>query len=90
MSMHGDKSWVHHYGPEIKHWCKIQEMIVSHAKKAQSLGQKDSYTIYSYVEFDRTVFVGVLHRCSAIISENWMNIVKGSWSLFMPVIATYD
>ena len=33
---HGDKSWVHHYGPEIKHWSRIQEMIISHAKKAQS------------------------------------------------------
>jgi hypothetical protein len=47
-----DESWVHHYGPEIKHWCRIQEMIISHAKKAQSLGQKDSYTIYSYVELN--------------------------------------
>jgi len=65
-----DESWVHHYSPEIKHWCRIQEMIISHAKKAQSLGQKDSYTIYSYVELGRTVFVGVLHKCSAIISEN--------------------
>lgn len=62
-----DESWVYHYGPEIKHWCRIQEMIISHAKKAQSLGQKDSYTIYSYVELDRTVFVGVLRKSSAII-----------------------
>ena len=64
-------------------------MIISHAKKAQSLGQKDGYTIYSYVELDGAVFVGVLHKCSAIFSENWMNTVKGSWSLFMPVIAKY-
>lgn len=66
----GDESWIHHFGPEIKHWCMIQEMIVIHAKKAQSLGQKDGYTVYSYVESDRTVFVGALHKCSAIISEN--------------------
>jgi len=65
-----DESWVHHCGPEIKHWCRIQEMIISHAKKAQSLGQKDGYTIYSYVELDGAVFVGVLHKCSAIFSEN--------------------
>jgi len=45
-------------------------MIISHAKKAQSLGQKDGYTIYSYVELDKTVSVGVLHKCSTIISEN--------------------
>jgi len=45
-------------------------MIISHAKKAQSLGQKDDYTIYSYMELDRTVFVGILHKCSAFISKN--------------------
>jgi hypothetical protein len=47
--------WVNHYGPEIKHWSRIQKIIISRTKKSQSLVQKVSYIIYSYVEPDRTV-----------------------------------